>query len=305
MRKRLFVIFMTVIVMMLGCIGCSTNSKDVGSTNANIVNGGMIAKDNEWIYYAIEDGLYKCKEDGSDTEKMLDVTARSLNIADGWIYFCSPYEGVYKIKTDGTEHQMLIAEENIWNLHMIGEWLYFYKDSSGSIYKVKTDGSEKTEIYRYKGNNLINSESVCVDKNNIYYSETDFWGTNAVSAVSIEEDNINALVSDYATHMIVEGEWIYYGNGDAIYKIKADGSENQQILESRHGYFNVLDEWIYYYDYDKYGIHKAKVDGTNVEKISDSKAFYLHIVGEWLYYYSDDAWYRIKIDGSQEEIFAQ
>lgn len=97
----------------------------------------------------------------------------------------------------------------------------------------------------------------------------------------------------------VQGNWIYFGAKDGLYKSKADGSEKQKLCEGYKGssvyWINVVDDWVYF---ASIGLYKVKTDGSNYQQIDSQDLRGVHIIGDWIYYGSE---YKMKTDGSGKE----
>jgi hypothetical protein len=66
------------------------NFSGQGNSSGNIVNGGLLALDDGWIYYnSVYDnfGLYKIKLDGSGKTKLCDDYAWCINVVGDWLYY--------------------------------------------------------------------------------------------------------------------------------------------------------------------------------------------------------------------------
>lgn len=93
---------------------------DNGNTNLNLKNGGWVAEQGDWNYYAIENNIYKENVITGDKIQIFYTSGncRHLCIMDEWIYFISDdnneYQTLYKVKTDGSEHRLFfLGEENL------------------------------------------------------------------------------------------------------------------------------------------------------------------------------------------------
>ena len=307
MRKRLLPIFITVIAMVICCIGCGKDDVRTGNSNSNSVNGGWVAMENEWIYFCLGNNLYKSREDGSEKIRILvsKSSVGDLNIIDEWIYFSDYQLGLCRVQTDGLGYQVLTEEKGITNVFVLNEWIYYYNDEDRTIFKMKNDGTDKTKIYEYDGNTYINFYSINIDEDWVYYAESDYDNVHAISKVSLQDGDAKELVANLASTMVMDGEWLYYNNEEVIYRMKVNGKNEQSIVEADATYLAVADEWVYYFDYSKMGIYKVKADGTGCQKICDGQALALHVFDEWIYYYNTDGLYRVKIDGKQNQLFAE
>jgi len=76
---------------------------------------GCMNVSGNWIYYSNNDigkgvYLYRIRTNGTENTQLSDINTHWINIANDWVYFCSRKDLVfdmYKIKTDGTELQMV------------------------------------------------------------------------------------------------------------------------------------------------------------------------------------------------------
>lgn len=109
-----------------------------------------------------------------------------------------------------------------------------------------------------------------------------------------------------------DGDWIYftnYGDFNALYKIRTDGSGEEKIGGDYAYYLNYYENWLYYCNASENSyIYKIKPDGTQRTLVSESAARNLVIVDGWMYFVNiaylenEDASmtiYKDKTDGSQ------
>ena len=116
-----------------------------GNTTGNISNGGLAARQGEWIYYSNSDDgekIYKIKTDGSEREKINDDYSGFINVVGDWIYYSNQDDAgkIYKIKTDGSGREK-INDDYSWFINVVGDWIYCYTSHGHKTYKIKTDGS--------------------------------------------------------------------------------------------------------------------------------------------------------------------
>lgn len=112
-----------------------------------------------------------------------------------------------------------------------------------------------------------------------------------------------------------DGSWIYYSNaddGNKLYKISMDGSQNIKLNDEETKYINLSDGWTYYAFYNmrqpaspESGIYKVKTDGSGKTRVSSDYAMFVMVEGDWIYYKKcGDGLYgklcRMKKDGSEK-----
>lgn len=159
-------------------------------------------------------------------------------------------------------------DEQVSNLNIIGDWIYFTNLSrDGSIYKVRTDGEMLTFISDKKcsfmvvynnyifytdansGNNLCrmmtdgsnivnfgyNVERICIADNTVYFRTEQ----HALMSMTPEGEDIKRIVSDESYgDFYINSDSIYYmtieQNGLTIFKCDKEGQNKQQLFHADH-----------------------------------------------------------------------
>jgi len=143
-----------------------------GNTLWNLRNGGLIAHQGDWIYYANpEDNnkLYKCKLDHSSKTKICADIVNSINAIGDWIYYIRDKKAIYKIKSNGTNKTEILFEEFSY-IYVIKDWIYCVKtqsdmfgiNSNTTVVKIKVDGSAREELSYVE-------DLIYIEENYIYY----------------------------------------------------------------------------------------------------------------------------------------
>lgn len=76
----------------------------------NLTIGGIFVQSGDWIYYSNHSDkhkLYKTKKDGTGKTKLNDDYIFHINLVGDWVYYSNGEYELYKIKTDGTERQIV------------------------------------------------------------------------------------------------------------------------------------------------------------------------------------------------------
>ncbi|HHU49558.1 MAG: DUF5050 domain-containing protein [Caldicoprobacterales bacterium] len=309
--KRQFFLFTLVLAMLITLIACSgqtgthkdngdvtdgmsSSSEDnslpsdnknlMGNTNGNLVNGGRVAVSGQWIYYSLLDGIYRMKTDGTEGE-MICSWETNTNPSP----LCIIGEWIYykrfcpfKIKIDGSEQQQISEFEYIGSFRVIDGWMYF-----GSEYKMKTDGSNVQQINE---KNCASGNTVNIVDGWIYYYDKDEQGSDSIFKLKIDGTDKQKIYSGRTDNMIVDGDWIYYEEYDSkdLYKMKTDGSDNQLIVEENKILsLNIDGDWIYYGGSDESGTRslcKIKTDGSDKQVLYADNATGICIIEDWIYY---------------------
>ena len=87
--------------------------------------------------------------DGSENQQALDVRARRLNYADGWLYFTDMDENqkMYRARADGSEISLVADIELCIDINISGNWLFFRVEGSEvKQYMMNLNTSEVREL---------------------------------------------------------------------------------------------------------------------------------------------------------------
>ena len=318
-RKRiLYLIMMALMVVILA--GCSKDSEEVnqdvelGNTNGNLSQGGEMAYQGEWMYYAWNGCLYKSKLDGSDKIILYAMgnedewtEIKYINVRGEWVYFSGMNDetgGLYKIKTDGSKIMRLVSDTDINEVYVIGKKIYYDR-----VYTMSADGdgSDKKRICEVKplgrqfdisGDYMYWIEE---DISSDYFSNWKF----SVCRKKLDGTDEQEVLEGRIHSLAVDGEWMYYSYTGGISKVRTDGTDWESLVDEDVQDYNIKDEWIYYTQGDggeKVSIYKVKNDGTGQQKISTIEGANtlgkIYVLGDWLYCYSNDILRRVKNDGT-------
>ena len=278
--RKIFSISIIAILLITSLMACKDNNdrveevfNTVGNTAGNINNEGLVTKQGDWLFYCQHNynGIYKVKADGTEKQRLSEDWPSHINVVGEWIYYCNDGE-VYKMKTDGTERKKIYNEAPD-SMIVIGEWIYFSTHFKG-VYKMKTDGTEREKM------------------------------------VDMEFED------DWFYNMNIVDDWIYYckqeedeenDSYDAVYRMKLDGTEKQKISNDDFWSWTmcVVDDWIYCKLFDEDGIYRMKTDGSEKQRIIEDEVASINVVGEWIYYvsYVEDGYrlYKVKTDGAEKQ----
>jgi hypothetical protein len=117
-------------------------------------NAGRFSVMDGWLYFINQDNgyLYRISLDGSDQTTVIPQKVMAFIVVDDWIYY-SIYSdkeeyGIYRIKTDSSEPELVLNEPWIISVEYAAGWLYYRQEldknqSSPELYRVRTDGTGK------------------------------------------------------------------------------------------------------------------------------------------------------------------
>lgn len=275
------------------------DSQKQGNTIGNLINEGMVAGEDGWLYFSNRGDsfkLYKMKADGTEKIKLDDLSCKYINVVDGWIYFIADDQmsaPIYKMRIDGTE-KTDVGNDNCSELSVVGNWIYY--TTGEGICRMRTDGTHKTLITTDSAYNL----NIVGDW--IYYSNGSDNGT--AYKVRVNGANNTKLNNDISVCMNVAGDSIYYVNliDNKVYRMNTDGTGKTWLgvkAKDVNNSLNVSGDWIYYLE-EPNTLYKVKVDGSGRTKMAENAFGSICIAGEWIYFrvqsYTD--MHRINIDGT-------
>ncbi len=129
-----------------------------------------LAAEGDWVYLSISEiesfyrgfpiirySVIRVKSDGSGRELLAPINVRTLHVHDGWVYYSDLSDGLFKMRTDGSEVTHL-SHEVVYNINIVGDWLLgIYSSLNDSeaagghipldrMLMLRLDGSERREL---------------------------------------------------------------------------------------------------------------------------------------------------------------
>lgn len=277
-----------------------------GNTAGNVINKGLVAENNGWIYYSnSNDGykLYKQKTDGTQRTKLTDHQSSQINVIGGWVYYrISEYAGMQKVRIDGTENT-IIAYDNAKNITVSDDGWIYYTNNDRDMYKIRYDGSNRTDLSDNKTSGVYPNVL-----NGILYIGLGNFENNKLYKYDIKNDLSTELTDERVSYINVVDNWIYYinPNDSRIYKIGTDGTAKMKLNDSWTEGLNVHNGWAYYVNSEDRSIYRIRLDGTNEQRLNDSPSADINVISDWIYYEdpTTNKYYRMHHDGSGwEEVY--
>lgn len=267
------------------------------------------------MFFALDNGIYKSREDGSAQELLYLFDERingndCLNIIDNNLYFADFSQTdnniqLYKMNIDSGEVESVCEKPTVGVFWNYGKTIYFSNE-----YKLNVENTETTQIYDKEA---ASGNTVNIVDETIYYFDT-CRGDNGIYKMTLDGENITEIYDGRADYMIVDGGWIYFqntGESNSLYKMKTDGSEVQLLVEGDVRNINTFGDWIYCnikID-DVKGIYKIKKDATEVKLLVEGGTNGILIIDDWLYYSlgsdNSERLRRVKLDGTDNQVFAE
>ena len=291
----------------------------VGTTQWNANNLGLFTRDNDTVYFANsadKDYIYKMNADGTEQQLVAEVSAKYLNVVEGWLYFCNKSDGqrLYKMKIDGTELTALMPSNRykVEFVTVVDDMIYFscftkrnrlsHITTDGKNFTMETDG--KTTAYVYYQDKLYLSNDY---KYNRVYTMERIRGEEG------DEFSVKQLTEYRASSIAIIEDVIYFANvkqGGKLYRMAMDGSNVEKAAEVSVQYLNYDKGYFYFANADEGGrLYRMKPDGSEKEPVSEyDNCSDVNIIGKWLYYtvnWSDIMQYRIDLETGESVLISQ
>ncbi|NFD04291.1 DUF5050 domain-containing protein [Clostridium botulinum] len=259
----------------------------MGNSSSNILNGGFIIKDSEYIYYINKESgngrIYRNKINGAEDKLLSSNAAEFLNIYGEYIYYVSN-GNIYRIRKDGSEEK-LIKEASASYMTVCNDFIYYFDKSKTGIYKVKIDGTSYSSVVS-GGKWRLDSQFV-ISGEWIYY--TNYEDKSSIYKIKIDGTGKEKLNNIPCSQMSVIGSSIYYVSNGNLYKISIDGSNNSLVYSGNVANINVYSNHIYYIDNnDNETLYKMNLDGSYRVKLTKKSVKYISILEGEVYYIPSD-----------------
>jgi len=236
-----------------------------------------------------------------------NVSINDLNINDNKMYFNVSFSYPYNrginmlvsCNTDGLQEKVLCksndkvkTENGILSVDpnqfmILGEWIYYHSevylnenDTNSCLFRIKRDGTGNSPVYTEADGPPWFSIGASV--NNFYYLIRNSNENTKAGLYKVSEDlkeKVRIDIGDVSRiyYFNVFENYIYYLEGNSIYKIKIDGSGKAKIntIDSSLSIIamNVVDEWIYL-EVNENGLSRktyicrVKMDGTDLQVVN-------------------------------------
>ena len=328
-NKKICYIALAVVIVIITIIIVASTFKGTqyGNSVGNANNHGIVAEDSKWTYYiGIDDdepaGIFKTKNSGKNSEKVIEGSFFGLNIIDNYIY-CIEYDdsnyqaNLVKIKTNGKDKETLakgIDEDTA--VIAVDKWIYYTKNSN--LYRISTKGADREKI---SSKNIAYYQ--IVGKWIYYIYETD--NAEYIAKMKLNGEDTQKLLKaedeEFKT-LYVKNNQIYYTAYEMndtyddeynLYSIKTNGKNAKKIckIDNNIEFINMQEDGIYYsynVDYDESEIKYIKYNGTGkttIKKVEDIEE--LNIANDYIFILTEDedgelAIKMISKDGKKEKI---
>ena len=297
-----------------------------GNSAGNILNGGLVAKQDGQIYFgspADGGGLYRAGLDGSGRVKLSDDLPMYINAAEQYLYYVAMgepetiydqamgeefttivYGPIVRIDLEGGGRTVISADPAA-NLQLVDGRLYYQSANTDEpkIYRIEADGSGKKLLTDHR------ADFFNVEGDWIYYRgieehpqlcKADLEGGGR-SVLHDGDCYFMNLLEDtlYFVGDIYETE-IYLG-GRSLYGVGISGGAASKVSAIEPAFLNCAHGWLYYTKAHSGEICRVRPDGSLQALLSSDSCGGLFIFDQWVYYINldqDGSLYRMALDGS-------
>lgn len=196
-----------------------------GNTNEHNSNDGRIVTDEEYWYFAGENGIFKQKKSEiltqNSTQELFSASSSFLNIYDNYIYFLNLSNNtIYRIDKDGNDRTEI--KDNVKTFFLIDNCIYFNKntkkgESLSGIYRMDINGENEELVVDYT-----------VSKFRIYGNGLLFIVGNYLAYTDLNGENLKEIKED-VTDFKVTDKFILYADkveNNSIYALSIDNETN-------------------------------------------------------------------------------
>ncbi len=292
-----------------------------GNTANNLfLSNGLLAKQDNWLYYYTNGYLQKIKTDGSDYQLLTECPSgcQFVNIIGDWIYYNS--NGLRKIRTDGSKAE-IITTQNCNFLSIRETTGYYISHNYSRLYRFNTTDLKSQCIFTFSDD--IRGRVVIQDNLLIYLSYNSTDAEDLIVRDLSSPDKIKQTVRVQSqvsvngeSSFFIDGQTLYVFTSGALYAI--DLNQSNVSLEKvadnlpyepfntaliyfspyKDGIFATLDPVGHHgYTVHVYTIHGKKINTLSTEWINNSP-FFVTFDDNNLYYASADELYKAKADTS-------
>lgn len=235
-----------------------------GNLQTNITNEGLIAGDNENIYYSGQTGLkYAIKKQNMQTGEVTDlITSNSpinyINLHNDDIYYLTDYT-IYKISKDSEDRHSII--ENVNSFTLVDDYIFYIQKNgsyNGNLFRLKIGETKSKEISSSK------VKEFSIYGNSIAYVE----GNNyKLYTVDLNGKNEKQICADKVNYITRYNNYVFFNNTTTatFCKINIDGTGLKDVMSDSQDKYLIQNNQIIipnnsfiFYDFDGNELRKYK-----------------------------------------------
>ena len=278
-------------------------SYDVGSSNTNLLSGGIFVQSDDVLYHSPNEGIYDYASNvlyaidlqTRETRILSDDNAILLQLFGDTLYFVGRRyaadgelfrtygwgefltTGIYQINTDGTGRQCLFSATDITAMLRINETIY-YADSTGAIYTL-LPGEAPQLFYQFDLPDNTSSFTLQYDSASLYFQYLQNYGTADDQYIIHAFDLLNGPFPPSTiplptpstkswrnnTTCLIDSGRFYYTTEDALLIAGQSGETVQVLPQGNIGSFLLSGICLYTHSFDEDKTNQISLwhDGPN------------------------------------------
>lgn len=265
------------------------NLNGLGNSIQNIISGGLVAYDKEYVYYTEgnimgnnPNGIYKKNIESEEIEVVSNDRGMYINIYDDYLYYTTSDFGlsidyeVIRIKKDGTNREVIASvQDNVGSdvIQVIDNKLYYVVNLDGdneystrmALMSINLDTLEKTEVLQTnKGEPLLLKNP---DNTIDIYIDTYFGDSYLQVVKNIENGNKEVENVDIGR----QAKSVLGADKEGIYFISIDGYDTTIYEATKTIYFKSYDNDNYE---AKYTYSAQEIEGIGGFILGDSYMYF-------------------------------
>ena len=274
----------------------ATISEEVkGNTSANLLQSGILAADEENIYYINPMcAIYKESKATGEKSRLGDAEGIFLNVSDGWVYYLDIVTGqeIHRISTDGATKEVVYncgEDAIIGNLALVGNDLYF------AVQEIRDDMTPELQ------------EQIAQQGGDMYQYRLYNLTIGKEKAKRVSEYDINQFIYYKGRIYFLEM------SENALFSMDRNGGDLKKLVSGPIYGFNLHRDTLYYVDgtvdettgQPKLPLIAAEMDGTYRDAVVDDKMVMIFgLDGDTMTYlaYEDDNFVLYQ-EAGEEDIF--
>ncbi len=235
-------------------------NNSIGNTVSNILNGGFLAEEDEWIYYIdsdVSNNLYRKNYNNLDIETIFDVPISAINILKNKVYAKQTNLSYLMIQKEIDKNILSVSSIGCDYISAFSDYI-ITSDNNGIYYMTQnSDIDYKDAIYtgEMTSSAVYDNTIYFVQYNSLY--QMDIKGNNK----KLIKENISAFtVGDFGLYYVSDNKLYINGNDSPLFGISLCS-------------LNIHDNIIYFGNLnDGNKLYSINLDGSNLQKLSDVKA---------------------------------
>lgn len=292
---------------------------DHGNLAGNLHNSGLVFEMDGKVFFsnpADSNCLYSMDPNEANQKRLTSMGVKYINGANGLLYFymdstkksdklsglstVTNQYGIYRCKANG-RNQTCLLRDFCGEVQLCGEYLYFQVNNGngGTLEKIRVDQKNRSTVANEK------ISPVCYSNGTIYFTGVS-QDHNIHTLQTTAGDAISTIIEGNYFYPVVQGDYIYYMNGDdnySLWRANLASGNAQPVVSDRIDCFAMNDNYIYYAfsDPNAPSLRRCNLDGSDTVVLYDGIVNSINLSSKYVYfkvYGLDDVMYHMPLSGS-------